>query len=65
MLTARVSEGQRILLCGKGEQYSARATGSFVLFVYVVVASAPERSLLVSVTKVTKYGQGPYYVHNL
>lgn len=38
MLTARVVEGQRMLLYGKREQYSAHATGSFVLFVYVFVA---------------------------
>jgi len=43
MLTARAAEGRRMLLCGEGEQYSAYATGSFVLFVCVFIACAPER----------------------
>lgn len=46
----QVAEGWRMLLCGKGERYSAHAAGSFVLFVHVFVASVPESSGLLNVT---------------
>lgn len=42
MLTARVTEGWRLLLCSKGEQYPAHGTESFALFVHVFVASVSE-----------------------
>lgn len=56
-------EGWRMLLCGKGEQYSAHATGSFVLFVYVFIASVPESSQLLSVTMGPTLCAELYFLH--